>query len=82
MPHKTKIECTDYAWNPIRARSRATGKVGWYCEHASDGCRHCYAKTINHRLGMRIDFARQNRDRVEVFLDEKVLHAKTPPAGS
>jgi protein gp37 len=82
MPHKTPIEWTNYSWNPIRARDRDTGKIGWFCEHVSEGCRHCYSENINHRLGTGIDFARQNRNRVEVFLDEKVLRAKMPLPGS
>jgi len=82
MPNKTSIEWTDYSWNPIRARNRKTGKIGWYCEHRSDGCANCYSENINHRWGTGIDFARQNRDRVELFLDEKVLHGKMPPPGS
>lgn len=35
------------SWNPIRARDRATGRVGWHCTHASDGCRNCYAERLN-----------------------------------
>jgi protein gp37 len=82
MPRKTSIEWTDFSWNPIRAKNRETGKVGWYCEHLSDGCRRCYAEVINRVFGTQIDFARQNRDRVEIFFDEKVLHAKMPQVGS
>jgi hypothetical protein len=52
MPHKTTIEWTDYNWNPIRARNRQTGKVGFHCEHASEGCVAagavgCYAEVWN-----------------------------------
>lgn len=35
----TKIEWTDRTWNPI------TG-----CNKFSDGCAHCYAETMSHRL--------------------------------
>jgi protein gp37 len=37
---KTKIEWTDYSWNPI---------VG--CSEISEGCMHCYAKRICKRFG-------------------------------
>jgi len=85
---KSNIEWTDASWTPIRARpkpgeklinepgwksARPGGKPGWYCEHVSDGCRNCYAESMNYRLGTGIDFARQNRHRVEIFLDEKML---------
>ena len=32
------IAWTDETLNPIRARHRATGKVGWYCQRVSEGC--------------------------------------------
>lgn len=69
----SKIEWTGDTWNPIRARDKATGKVGWFCEHASDGCRFCYAESMNRFRGNGVDYVRQNRDRVEIFLDEKAL---------
>lgn len=69
----SKIEWTGETWNPIRARNRETGKVGWFCEHASDGCRFCYAESMNGFRGNGLDYVRQNRDRVEIFLDEKTL---------
>lgn len=70
---KTKIEWATDSWNPIRAFDRATGKVGWYCEHATPGCEHCYSEALNRRLGTRVDYKRQNRDRVELYLDERML---------
>jgi protein gp37 len=72
---KTKIEWATDSWNPIRAIDRATGKRGWYCEHATPGCEHCYSEALNRRFGTRVDYARQNRDRVELFLDERILKA-------
>jgi protein gp37 len=69
----TKIEWADESWTPIRARNRETGKVGWYCEHATPGCESCYSEAMNRRLGTRVDFKRQNRDKVEIFLDEEML---------
>jgi len=49
MSNRTAIEWTDATWNPVRARRRSTGKVGWHCEHVSEGCRNCYAEGINRR---------------------------------
>jgi len=37
----TSIEWCDHSINPIRARHRATGAVGHYCERVSPGCAHC-----------------------------------------
>jgi protein gp37 len=69
---RTKIEwCTD-SWNPIRARGVA-GKIGWHCEHVSEGCRFCYAEAINRRLGTGLEYKPGYRDALEIFLDEKTL---------
>lgn len=64
---------TAETWNPIRARHRETGKVGWFCVHASEGCRNCYAETWNAWRGNGVRFRAQDRDKVEIFLDEDVL---------
>lgn len=74
MADNTKIEWADASWNPIRARNRETGKIGHYCEHLSPGCVHCYSETFNRRgIGAGVAFQRQNRDKVELFLDETML---------
>jgi protein gp37 len=82
MGEKTGIEWTDSTWNPIRARNLATGKIGWHCEHVSDGCKHCYSESMNRRLGTGLGFKPGHRSDVEIFLDEKILLAplrwKTP----
>lgn len=82
MGEKTGIEWTDSTWNPLRALNLATGKIGWHCEHASEGCRFCYAEGINRRLGTGLDFKPGHRGDVEIFLDEKMLldplHWKKP----
>lgn len=75
---RTKIEWADASWNPIRARNRDTGKVGWFCTHASPGCGDhtgggCYAEAINRRLGTGVDYRAQDLAKVEIFLDEKML---------
>ncbi len=71
---ETSIAWTDRTLNPIRARNRATGKEGHFCEKISPGCAHCYAAELNVQqrfLGTGLDFIPQNRDKVEVFLDLK-----------
>jgi protein gp37 len=76
---KTSIEWTHrpgtvgLTWNPIRARRKDNGKVGWACTHASTGCIHCYAETINKRFGTKLPFNVQSLDQIEFFLDEKIL---------
>ncbi len=73
----TTIEWTDASWTPVKARRKDTGKVGWHCERVSDGCKNCYAATFNGRMlpngGTGLDFTRQARDQVEIFIDEKTL---------
>ncbi len=76
----TSIEWTDFSVNPIRARNLETGNIGHFCEKISAGCAHCYAATFNvarrHKTqfaGTDLDFLPANREKVEPFLDEKVL---------
>ena len=87
----TKIEWADATWTPIRARlwqiqSDGSGKerVGWHCEHVSEGCRNCYSERMNQRLGTgepfkpgvlrgRKGYYGGGKDRPELFLDEKML---------
>jgi len=73
MGASTGIEWTDATWTPVRARHKVTGKIGWFCEHVSPGCINCYAEGINLRLGSGVRFRRQDRDQVEIFLDEKMV---------
>ena len=80
---KTPIEWTEHTVNPIRARNRATGKVGHFCEKISPGCAHCYASEWNeNRLGTGLPFLPVWRPSVELFLDEaklqEVLRRKRP----
>lgn len=60
MPNKTPIEYADYTSNPIYARHRETGKRGWFCVHASEGCRRCYAEALNKRWGNGLAFIGSN----------------------
>lgn len=86
MSENTKIEWSDDTLNPIRAmRTEADGTIrtGWHCEHVSEGCRNCYAESINRRLGTGLEFKPANlahitRDGklvgdVTVYLDDEML---------
>lgn len=92
MSDNSAIEWTDATWNPTRARylqiqDDGSGKerIGWHCEHVSEGCRNCYAERINRRLGTGLDFKPGELYRPErqgyyngeskLFLDEKMLLA-------
>ena len=71
----TKIEWTDETWNPLRARNRESGRAGHFCVHHSPGCKFCYAEILQKRFGNPVRYAAQDADKVELFLDEKVLTA-------
>lgn len=82
MGSKTSIEWTadkdgnaGASWNPIRAQSHESGKVGWHCEIVSPGCERCYAMAINRRLGTGLDYLLRGRGNVVTYLDEKMLTA-------
>lgn len=71
----TKIEWTEKTWNPIRARNKETGEVGWFCEHVSEGCRNCYAERMNRNtyFGNGLDYKPASLPQIELFLDEQIL---------
>jgi protein gp37 len=80
MADRSKIEWTrspdgsaGATWNPIRARNKATGKIGWHCAHASPGCVNCYAEAINKRLGTGLPFKPGHAKDIAVYLDEATL---------
>ncbi len=77
MSDRSKIEWTDASWNPVRARLKNANpeRVGWHCAHVSEGCRHCYAETVNNRFGTKLPYAAHAQSRVEHFLDDKMLAA-------
>jgi protein gp37 len=79
---KTSIEWTNHSANPIRARHKLTGKVGWHCVMYSSGCSNCYSQTLNHRFGTGLPYKHSSADGVDVFLDtkplEKIRKLKTP----
>ncbi|CAN7333051.1 phage Gp37/Gp68 family protein [Bosea sp. LjRoot90] len=75
MADHSRIEWTDASWTPVRAKHKATGKVGWHCTHATPGCVHCYAEGMNKRLGTGLPFKPGHAGEIELFLDEAMLLA-------
>lgn len=71
-----------YTSNPIRARNRETGRVGHFCERVSPGCAHCWSSQLNetaYRVGTGLSFLPANREKVELYLDERELHEWSKP---
>ncbi len=63
-------------WNPIRARLKgasAKARSGTFCTRISPGCTHCYASTINKRFGNGLEFTVPNLEKIEFFVDERIL---------
>ena len=72
-------------WNPIRARikgvahdsagrdANGTKVIGTFCTKYSPGCAHCYAELINKRFGNGLEFTVPNLEKVEFFVDERIL---------
>jgi protein gp37 len=71
----TSIQWTDRSANPIRARHKVTGKVGWHCVMPSPGCAHCYSHTLNGRFGTGLPYNKRSEDEIELFLDLKSMEA-------
>lgn len=85
--NKTSIEWTHrpetrgaaggMTWNPIRARLKGAAekaRSGTFCTRISPGCQHCYASTINKRFGNGLEFIVPNLEKIEFFVDERILH--------
>jgi protein gp37 len=77
MASNTAIEWTRGAdgrrgasWNPLYAVDVETEKRGWFCVPKSGGCLHCYASSINIRLGTGHKYTAGNLHHVEIKLDE------------
>lgn len=74
MSEGTAIEWAEWSWNMIRARNLSNGVIGHYCVKVSPGCLHCYAEHLQGwPIYSGIRYAAQDREKVEIFLDEKVL---------
>ena len=75
MSENSKIEWTEATFNPLRARNLETGKVGWFCEHASRECDNCYAEkmNVNTYFGNGLPYKASALPQLELFLDEKML---------
>lgn len=69
---KTPIQWTDHSINPLRARNIETGCLGHFCVKISAGCKLCYSSRLQPRFGT-FAFLAENRDKVELFLDESKL---------
>lgn len=77
MSDGTHIEWTEASWNCLRARrldgQPNKGGGGWSCQRVSPGCEHCYAETINKRLGTGFNYDAKGVAASEHYLDEKAL---------
>ena len=69
MGRTTKIQWTDRTCNPIRARHKKTGKLGWHCVKFSPGCAHCYAEMLNLWRGTGLKFTAASAEDLEIVLD-------------
>lgn len=75
MSTGTAIEWADDSWNPFRARNLETGVIGHFCVKISPGCKKCYAERLQTwPIASGIRYAAQDRDKVELILDEVALH--------
>jgi len=79
MGTNSKIEWCDATCTPILARRKDNGKVGVHCVPVSEECANCYAGTFNQRNlpqhGTGLAFNVLNQEKVDIFLDEKMLLA-------
>jgi len=73
MADGTKIEWTEATWNPVRARNRETGRLGWHCTHVSQGCSNCYAEAMNRWRGTGLAYKPGHEGDVEIFVDDRIL---------
>jgi protein gp37 len=75
-----KICATGHCGHPPCDQLRTIG--GTFCTRISPGCTHCYASTINKRFGNGLEYTVPNLEKVEFFIDEKIMaepmHRKKP----
>jgi protein gp37 len=75
VTQKTSIEWADKSSNPLRAYHVETGKRGWFCVHASEGCRNCYAERRNRWIGNGLLYRAQDAKLVRFEMDVEELRA-------
>src|SRR5262245_21409198 len=73
----TNIEWADWTTNPLRARNRATGADGHYCEHAGPECSNCYAEAWNlgtrNGCGTGLSYRPASRGKLDLYIDHRRL---------
>lgn len=75
MTDQMKLEHGGIGWcrytsNPLRARNKKTGKMGWSCIKINPLCTFCYSASLNNRWGTQDDFTKPGMEAVEHVLDE------------
>lgn len=75
--HRTNIEWTDLAANPLQYRDKG-GKVVWACVKHSTGCAHCYAEALAQRYNRGGPFTTATvRDLTPFLAEEELYHILT-----
>jgi protein gp37 len=61
---------------PDQGEDAGRARVGWHCEHVTEGCRNCYAERFNQRLGTGRPFkpGELGKGGVEVYLSRRTIH--------
>lgn len=60
---------TGATWNPIRARGDMDHPLGWFCIKISEGCKNCYAETLNvGRFGNGLEYKVTNLEKVKLVM--------------
>jgi protein gp37 len=72
---KTTIGWTNRSANPIRARHKGTGRVGWHCVMCSPGCANCYSWRRNGRFGTKLAYNKRSEGEIDLFLDLRPMEA-------
>lgn len=76
--HRTPIQWTEFANNPIEARPRGSGpevRSGHYCEKIGPDCLNCYASTMQPRFGLPQFQHQRGENMPDLFLNPKKLQA-------
>jgi protein gp37 len=70
---ETVISWTKHTNNPVRFINTETGKIeGWHCQKVSDGCKFCYAETMNMRIGSKLPFTPSSTKKLICTFDDKM----------